>query len=121
MGREIWIRACGCLGIGFRMRWMSELQDFQKHAKTGKFLFHGENGFLKNVRFIVLKPQTALTKMTARNVRRYHVFIKKCQKPLFLQVKPVFFMKTMIFNFVYEQIISLGNHVLATCRMFLCQ
>ena len=48
MGQKIWTRACECLGIGFRMRCMPELQDFQKHAKTGKFLFHGENGFLEN-------------------------------------------------------------------------
>ena len=70
------------------MRWMSELQDFQKHWKTGKFLFHGENGFLKNAGLIVFKPQTSLTKMTARNVRRYHV---KCLKLMFLQAKLVFF------------------------------
>ena len=100
---------------------MSELQDFQKHAKSGKFLFRRENGFLKNVHFIVLKPQTALTKMTARNVQRYYVFINKCQNPLFLQVKPVFSMKTMIFNFVSKKNISLGNYVLATCKMFLCK
>ena len=29
-------------------------------------------------------------------------FHQKMLKPLFLQVKPVFFMKTMIFNFVYK-------------------
>ena len=77
MGREIWIRACGCLGINFRMRWMSELSDFHEITKTGKFLFHGENGFLEVVYFMLFKAQTAMLKMTARTVRRDHAFIKK--------------------------------------------
>ena len=53
MGREIWIRACGCLGIDFRMRWVAELQDFHNTLENcRKFLFQGENGFLKKIRFM---------------------------------------------------------------------
>ena len=50
--------------------------DFRKMSKTRKLLFLRENGFLINYVFITLKRQTAQTKMTARTMRRYHVFIK---------------------------------------------
>ena len=50
--------------------------DILKKRKTWKFLFLRKNGFRENDVFMILKRQTAKTKMTARTTRRYHVFIK---------------------------------------------
>ena len=50
--------------------------DIPKNHKTRKLLFLRENGFRENDVFMVLKRQTAKTKMTAKTTRRYHVFIR---------------------------------------------
>ena len=50
--------------------------DIRENRKTRKLLFLRENGFLNNYIIIVLKRETAKTKMTARTRRGYHVFIK---------------------------------------------
>ena len=61
---------------GFRYAPDAGSADILKNRKTRKLLFLRENGFRKNDVFMVLKRQTAKTKMTARTTRRYHVFIK---------------------------------------------
>ena len=64
--------ACEC----FRYASDAGSADILENRKTWKFLFLRENGFRKNDVFIILKRQTAKTKMTARTTRKYQVFIK---------------------------------------------
>ena len=47
------------------------------------FLFLGEIGFRRNRVFIVVKPQTATTKMTVASVRSFYVFNQNCDLGLF--------------------------------------
>ena len=109
-----WIRGSGYRGDVSGCVGCLNYQIVTKFPNIGKCLFHRENGFLKNVCFILSKWQTGLPKMTARTVRIYNVFIKKSDLSLFLQVKFPFFMKTLIFIFLYNKFISSGNHVLTT-------
>ena len=64
--------ACEC----FRYAPDAGSADILKNHKTRKLLFLRENGFRKNDVFIILKRQTAKTKMTARTTRKDQVFIK---------------------------------------------
>ena len=64
--------ACEC----FRYAQDAGSADIQKNRKARKLLFRRQSGFRKNNVFIVLKRQTAKMEMTARTMRRYHVFIK---------------------------------------------
>ena len=64
--------ACEC----FRYASDAGSADILKKRKTWKFLFLRKNGFRQNDTFIILKRQTAKTKMTARTTRKYQDFIK---------------------------------------------
>ena len=63
---EIWIRACGSLGIGFRMRWVAELQDFHKTLENWKALISWRKRFSQKRVFYGIKT----TNRPAQNDRK---------------------------------------------------